>query len=910
MRLDIWTDKYKHDKKYLICDNYENVNNLIRKQNTYINNLESIDLKTLAKNVLIKHNAKINKIEEINIINTNVQTVLLNNLIKNNKYSFIPKESICEATLREILSVINVIRSAHIIKNDEELKDINLIIADYEKVLEDNNYLDEVLLYKKAIDILNNDYYFDNSYYAILDYVNEKLTYIESTFLKSLKKDIEVIDIEDSNKTNNYKLLNVYGEANSIEKVLKDIKINNLSLGDCQIVLANSAYEANIRSVLESRGIDYSYTSSYSNDDYFGIEFIHDFLDWIDNDYSYKIFMKLINNKAIYMIDPLIINEDNPSKAVFQHQLGIDAGISYGIDRYNDFLDKIKDTNKRHEYLKLLYANNPHFKEELISDEAFEKEFIPFMQDVVETISEDIIYKPGLLLERIANVYNKYQLIDKKNTLLMNLSPTINALKMMEDTDTIKESILVILDKLKYLVYQDTLENNSIQICNLDNVLIFFRKYVYIIGMNYDDFEPKLRDNPIVSNQVLSKCLDNKYYIKLSLNKAKEKKEILIKSLSTFSGDKVTFIMSNYNTKEFRETIPSIFYNNLKKLYGEEVCESKYDNLIYLDNNQRLKYDLSNNCKEKFVEKEVKDGHNVYKLLKPLTASQLNTIMKCPLQYIYSLNYFFKDEEERNSYEWLNPSEKGNLFHYVFEDYCRSIINVASKDLSEDVYLDRFEKIFGEKIKYFKDIVVCPNSKVFEMEKQEYHDQMLRYLEMMHLEFKTHHISVRKVEAAFDFKRAMSKKLSIDENGDSFNDNSKEELIISFKANTTIDREDYLENDDEIRIVDYKTARNKYDKKKMEVNMQWFVYPFLEGAQRFEYHFPCVDKEEDIFGIIKVNEFDKLPQEVGKKLFDFFVLGKIDVLENDDEDDDTCKYCSYKSICLKKLAIKRGGLND
>lgn len=910
MRLDIWTDKYKHEKKYLISDNYDNVNNLIRKQNKYINNLEGISLKALAKNILIKHNAKINKIENINIISINVQVVLLNNLIKNKKYNFIPKESICEATLREILKNINVLRKGNIINNDKALDNINEIIKDYEQVLEDNNYLDDVLLYKQAISILENETYFDNSYYAILDYVNEKLTYIESKFLNSLKKDIEVIEIKDINCNDNYTLLNVYGEANSIEKVLEDIKTNNLSLGDCQIVLTNSAYETNIRSVLESRGINYSYTSAYSNNDFFGFEFIHDYLNWMKDDYSYKSFMKLLNNKALFMTGPIIINEDSSSRTIFQYQLGIDAGISYGIERYYDFLDKVKNINDRHEFLKSLYGKKPYFKEELICDETFEKSLIPFMQDVVDTVSEDIIYKPGLLLERIANIYNEFQLIDKNNTILNQLSPTIEALKMMVDTDALKESIIVILDKLKYLLYEDDLENNSIQICNLDNVLVFFRKYIYIIGMNYDDFEPKLRDNPIVSNHVLEKCLDNNYYINLSLNNAKEKKEMLNKSLSTFSGNKVTFIMSNYNTKEFRETIPSVFYNDLKKKYKEIKCECKYDNLIYLDNNQRFRYNLSKNCVEKFVEKENIDGHNVYKLIKPLTASQLNTIMKCPLQYIYSLNYFFDDEEERNPYEWLNPKEKGNLFHYVFEEYCRSIIGLKSKDLSENVYLDRFEKIFDEKIKYFKDTVVYPSEKVFEMEKQEYHDQMLRYLEMMHLEFKTHNISVRKVEAAFDLKTAYAKKLSIDEEGNPYNSNSKEELVISFKANTTVDREDYLENDDEIRIVDYKTARRVYDKKKMAVNMQWFVYPFLEGAQRFEYHFPCVDKEEDIFGIVKVNEFDSLPQDAGKKLFDFFVLGKIDVLEDDDESDDTCQYCSYKSICLKKLAIKRGGLDD
>ena len=386
---------------------------------------------------------------------------------------------------------------------------------------------------------------------------------------------------------------------------------------------------------------------------------------------------------------------------------------------------------------------------------------------------------------------------------------------------------------------------------------------------------------------------------------------MLIKSLSTFSGNQITFIMSNYNTKEFRETIPSPIYNELKKKYKEELCEGKYENLIYLKNNERLKHDLEKAVRVKLVKSENKSGHIVYRLVKPLTASQLNAIMKCPLQYIYSLKYFADDYEKRNPYEWLNPAEKGNLFHYVFEAYCKTIINVKSSDLSENVYLDRFEKIFDEKINYFKEMVVCPNEKVFEMEKQEYHDQMLRYLEMMHSEFKEHHISVRKVEAPFEPPITKERTLSIDENGNKYSSGSSEELIISFKANTTIDREDYLEVDDEIRIVDYKTASSIFKDKKLNVNLQWFVYPFLEGAQRFEYHFPCVNNEEEIFGIKKKNEFDTLPNNVGKKLFDFFVKGKIDVLESDDEEDeDVCKYCSYKGICLKKLAIKRGELND
>ena len=620
------------------------------------------------------------------------------------------------------------------------------------------------------------------------------MTFLEVSLINALKKDIEVIEISDENKCDNYRLLNVYGEANAIEKVLEDIKEKGFNLGDCQILLTNTAYEANIKSVLESRNINYSYTSSHKQNAS-GLDFINSYLQWVISDFSYDCFMKIINADAMLTGLPVIASEDL-SLSIYLDQVGIDAGISYGIDRYYEFLHKIEDVGTRHRYFKSLYERNPYFKEDMIIDEAFDiiSDYLEELLHITEDIS---IYLPGLLLERIVDFFDYNQSYrENEATLKDKMQPIIDALKMMANTKSIKESILVIEDKLKYLGNADKLENNSIQVSTLNSVFVFFRNNIYIIGMNYDDFEPKLRDNPIISNYVLRKCLDESYYIKLSLNTAKEKKDMLIKSLSTFSGNQITFIMSNYNTKEFRETIPSPIYNELKKKYKEELCEGKYENLIYLKSNERLKYDLEKAVRVKLVKSENKSGHIVYRLVKPLTASQLNAIMKCPLQYIYSLKYFADDYEKRNPYEWLNPAEKGNLFHYVFEAYCKTIINVKSSDLSENVYLDRFEKIFDEKINYFKEMVVYPNEKVFEMEKQEYHDQMLRYLEMMHSEFKEHHISVRKVEAPFEPRITKERTLSIDENGNKYSSGSSEELIISFKANTTIDREDYLEVDE------------------------------------------------------------------------------------------------------------------
>ena len=63
------------------------------------------------------------------------------------------------------------------------------------------------------------------------------MTFLEVSLINALKKDIEIIEISDENKCDNYRLLNVYGEANSIEKVLEDIKEKGFNLGDCQILL-------------------------------------------------------------------------------------------------------------------------------------------------------------------------------------------------------------------------------------------------------------------------------------------------------------------------------------------------------------------------------------------------------------------------------------------------------------------------------------------------------------------------------------------------------------------------------------------------------------------------------------------------------------------------------------------------
>ena len=898
MKLDIWANKYQHDKKFVICDTYDNLNTLIKKQSTLINNLETIRIRDIAKNVIIKNIAKSELIEDVNIISSDMQIILLNNLIRDKGYDFIPKESLCTSTLNEILNTMNIIRSANII-NNKELENINTIINDYEEILKNNKYYDDILLLKEAIEILKNNEY-DNCHYAILDYVKAKLTYLQTSFLNLLNKNIEIIDIKDSNYNENYEFLSVYGGYNSIEKIINDITKNNISLGNVDIILTNSSYETSIKAAFDSRLIPYVYTSNYSIHDHKEIEFITSILNWIMDEFSYATFKNVINNKSLkFNRSPIITDEAGYNKRAYQ--LGIDANISYGLNIFDKFVDDLAN----YEYINTIYKSDPHYREEYIKDDVL-NEYVSFLKDLLDIFNEDINYKPGLLLEKIVSFYNDHVI---EGNLILDFSDIITTLKMMKDTESIKETIIAVRERIN-LTKSDPLENNKVQIRTLNNVKILERPNVYILGMNYDDFEPKLRDNPIVSDAILKQALDNSYYIAFAMDASKNKKEVLMNTLSTFSGNKVTFIMSYYNTSEFRKAIPSPIYNKLKGERKEIVCEGKYDNIIYLNDNERIVLDnIDSNFKIDFVNKKAKDGKTVYELKKALTASNLNTIMKCPLQYIYSLKYFSKDYEERNEWTWLNAIEKGNLFHYVFEEYCRDLIGISSNDLSEEIYLDRFNSIFNSQIEYCKEIIPVTNEKSFEIEKNEYYNQMLRYLTLMHKEFKEKHIHVLKVESEFNQDKIKNKFLEIDETGHNATSNADNKLVIRFKGNTRVDREDLLENDNEIRIVDYKTAKEKYDYKDMQTNLQWFVYPFLEDAKSFEYHFPCDDASDEIEAVEKKDSFSELPEIVGKKLYDFFVKGIIEVMESDDEVKE-CDYCAYRNVCVKRLGIRRGDDND
>ena len=898
MKLQTWANTYVNEKKYLISNNYNLASNFIRKQDTLINNVEVRTLIDLAKDIIRRENAKKGSIKDIRIISQSLTLIYLSNILRK-KETFIPKESICDGTIIELFNKMNTIRSSKKIKDDERLQKIDEIKEEYLNLLEKNGYIDEIIAYQQAIDILNSSSEVINNKVAILDVYNNKLSYIEKTFIdayaKHLAKPLDIIELSSDNVSNNYEFYSSYGDYNEVDNVISDIITKKYDFSDCEILLSTSKLETLIRNNLDSREIDYAYISNYSIANKDIISFVKTTLDFALSDFDYQYFLKLIRNKGINLDIPYISYTDDKEKGRCEYlsQLGIDAGIYYTKERYEDFIYQI--TNNQLAYFTCLSSVNKNIDIDHIDNEVLTK-FVDFIRSLMNVFDGSSDLKPGLLLENILMIYKPFIKEDSDNKLFDSLYTISLLLNELDDTESLKESAIIIEKKIEK---QGAIDNNNpkkLIVHSMTGETVFERKHLYVLGLDYDSFEPALKDSSIISDNVLKECFDNDYYIDFSLAKSKEKREILLNSLQTFDGEMVKFYMSNYDTSAFRENIASPIYNELRQTKNIIKCEAKYQNITKINTNQIIKLDVDY-ASQDFVYKDGATG--VYKLKKPLSATHLNKIMKCPLQYIYYTKYLKTEYEARNPYEWLNPLERGNLLHLVFENYCKELIGVKSCDLSSVVDIDRFNQIYNDAVQVYKNLIPYPSEIVFKLEEEKYREDAYNYLSMMHQEFKEKSIHIIKVES--ECENTKDKVLYVDSEGNNVPPGTAGALEISFKHDTRIDREDIFEKSGEIRIVDYKTKNSKFDDDDLNINLQWFVYSYLEGADYFAYHFPCASNASDIFANPIKEQFDALPKGVGKRLYEFFVKGE--VLSLIDEKVAECEYCDHKGICVKKLRI-------
>ena len=594
------------------------------------------------------------------------------------------------------------------------------------------------------------------------------------------------------------------------------------------------------------------------------------------------------------------------------------------------------------EYLKLIYKyenrvlskyDEDTIKESLLNDEL--DLFVDFIDDMI-TIFSSPSKKIGEILSSILDLKVRDKSIfdivsfknkNEKDSAYDAVFELNKALKFSKESKSFKVALKELETKLLNLMATDEEDPSKILVKKAGNTLVVDRSNVYILGLSFDSFVPKITESPILSDDEITELLDDKYNLPLASKRPNDKNDGLKNTLDTIDGNSmITISRPSYDTRGLRLVPPAPIYNELKgKIEANKI--EKYQHL----SNYEMTYEESFNQdysslgegtvnKIKFVDETKEGKHTIYQLKDDykLTPSEVETLVGCRLKYIYGKKYF--DSEIEIDYScWLTPNKLGDLYHNTLEEYCNEhLVGKPSKDLPEDYLKAEFETIFEKVVEEFKIIYPSPSDKLVEITVKDAHDNLTNYLTKLYKDLKENKYKVYgcEVELGEFFKEKYpdldfnDKYLSFNMEGGILSESEKNsdkeisELRVLFKPTSRVDRIDINEASGKYRIIDYKSGK-VFEDKELYKKIQWLIYSYCIGnTEKFQYEFIRKNDYKVIDNPTNFNDRIDVTKKLGEILVDLFVKGNVTcACFTDEENNFTCKYCNCSDICAGKLGL-------
>lgn len=497
----------------------------------------------------------------------------------------------------------------------------------------------------------------------------------------------------------------------------------------------------------------------------------------------------------------------------------------------------------------------------------------------------------------------------------------IPSLSRMDPVSSVPEAIRIIRTTIEGLTSVEEERPDQVTVTSLSSVSLAERRHQFVIGLSFDSFEPNATDSPVLSDRDLLALLDSsKGYVQLSSYIGKNKREDLMTSLDAQPEGTAHISACTFDTVNFRQTAVSEAYKSLLDRHSmpeEEIIVNRYPN-IPSGNGASI---ITSNASDYFpagsldasireiaeVITDESDGHLVY-TVKDLSPTSLQTLMECPLEFLYKKSLNLQSEKTQDSGVWLSPTEKGTLYHGVLEAYCNQVLKGKSPaQIPSDVNQEVLTNIYESWNRDFRILIAAGSDSAYQLERADMIEDIKTYLEGLHKELKADGWTVMECE-----KEIRSGFFSYDLSGKPYQEGAGEEIRISFYG--FADRVDCRSVDgeeavNEIRIIDYKTGRmsrlreNITDGKQIQHLIYAMALEQENGSEpathvaEFDYMFPC-DKNRSIR--IGHEELQGLFPDTIELLANVVVNENYDYAEKAD-----CKWCDYSKICLRKLAYPK-----
>ncbi|MDP3041819.1 MAG: PD-(D/E)XK nuclease family protein [Candidatus Omnitrophota bacterium] len=640
LELEKLSQEYACIEKILIVPNYQIghqiLERLVRSGVSWINFTLATPTALaigLVEDVVISNNLELLSASMSQIIVDSI----FNSLFDSHKLSYFEKHPINKGMVEALARTISDLRS-HGVSSQKLSKnglvsltkenDIMLLLAEYEKALNELKFIDAAGLFSLALEhgnqievgerkyIIPERYYMRGMERKLIDKIARKNLIIipedpifglasplDGWLVKEQALDLKVdsnirrlkwlFDLENVPpvlKDSSIEIFNAVGERNEIREVLRRIVKNNAKIDEAEIVYTDSdKYLDLIYCFCEK----ISLSATYSEGAPFYItnagRSLMGFLLWVKEDFQ-EIYLRRILESGALKIESQ--EEDLASSSILGHLLRT-SGVGWGRERYDRLISKrIKELKKIGSYNEKDGEQDQKYLEGKIKNLGFLLKICNDLLLLVPKADQDKKINFARLCQGLEDFLEKYVKIFNDNDafFVANAKERISRLgKVIQGTMAFEEAI----EKLINIVSNIRLTPSGpkpghLHVSHYKSGARTGRMNTFIVGLDESKFPEKIVQDPILLDEERIKVNPN-----LELSSDRLRKNIYeMAALIVGLRGKVTFSYPTYDIREDRKSFPSsillqVFrikegnshadYNTLQQVLGQPVVFSGFE---------------------------------------------------------------------------------------------------------------------------------------------------------------------------------------------------------------------------------------------------------------------------------------------------------------------------------------------
>ncbi len=487
--------------------------------------------------------------------------------------------------------------------NFKKSKDLLKIMQEYEKILEEQNYIDEADIYLQATNCRKKNWP-EKGLFIVpsnieLDYSEEiffrenilpaaKIIYLPAPrnlkkpasfyFSKSHKEekkypddplehlyDIDNIPSGIPEKLN-FELIQSHGEYNEVKGIIRKIKSQNIPLDKVSIFYtAQEPYSQYLYQLSRQYSFNITFSSGINIKNTSPAKLFFSLIDWMRDNYSMvKLYHLLTGGNFQFKEQELNADAPTPQTAA---SLLRNSPIGHKRNRYIKGLD-ISIKQLKREIEQVSESRQEGYRKK-INDLLWVREFITRLFQELPQENFDYTISPKQVARGLVNIVTSYSKIDEYNNLDEEAIQKITEkLTVLTDSNyplpdmPVSEALTLIVDLIRYeRVNCSEPREGCLHAASYKKGIWLNRPYVFIVGMDSVKFPDSARAGSIL--------LDDEKKDSGRINPNREKgKENQYKMLQLFTSleGKIILSYSRFNTQDNRELAPSSLMLQLYRL--------------------------------------------------------------------------------------------------------------------------------------------------------------------------------------------------------------------------------------------------------------------------------------------------------------------------------------------------------